>query len=65
MGESVKYEDIKRRARKGIPDSVRGSAWPILANSTEFIPSQFTKSFLGKQAWMKTLLNVQLPKKTL
>jgi len=22
---------LKRRARKGIPDSVRGSAWPSLA----------------------------------
>lgn len=64
-GEKIKYEDIKRRARKGIPDSIRGSAWPILANSNEFIPTQYTKTFQGKQAWMKTLLNKPLPKKTL
>lgn len=33
LGEKVSRSDLKRRARKGIPDSVRGSAWPILVQS--------------------------------
>ena len=48
---------IKRRARKGIPDSVRSSAWPALVNAESLIPDGFGKGYLGKQAWMKSLLN--------
>ena len=57
LGEKVKETDLKRRARKGIPDSVRSSALPTLAVAHEAIPSNYTKTFLGKQAWMKSLLN--------
>lgn len=64
-GQKVSESDLKRRARKGIPDSVRGVVWPILALSDQQIPHQFTKTFLGKQAWMKNLLNEKLGKKTL
>ena len=65
LGQKVSEKDLKRRARKGIPDSVRGLAWPMLAQADQQIPHQFTKSFLGKQAWMKNLLNEKLTKKTL
>jgi hypothetical protein len=65
MGEKVSQKDFKRRARKGIPDSIRCLAWPILAQSDLQIPHQFTKTFLGKQAWMKNLLNERLTKKTM
>lgn len=60
MGQKVSESDLKRRARKGIPDSVRGSAWPILAQSDKQIPAQFQKNLLGKQAWMKSLLNQRM-----
>jgi hypothetical protein len=56
---------MKRRARKGIPDSVRGSAWPILVQSDKQIPEKYQKNLLGKQAWMKSLLNQRMTKKTL
>lgn len=57
LGEKVSEKDVKRRARKGIPDGVRGSAWPTLCQSSQCIPSQYSKNFVGKQSWMKTLLN--------
>jgi hypothetical protein len=60
MGTKVSDSDLKRRARKGIPDSVRGSAWPILAESQKHIPEQYQKNLLGKQAWMKSLLNQKM-----
>jgi hypothetical protein len=65
LNEKVSEKDLKRRARKGIPDSVRGTAWPTLLSSTDVIPEKYSKTFLGKQAWMKTLLNQSLAKKTL
>lgn len=30
---SLSHSKLKERARKGIPDSIRGSAWPILSGS--------------------------------
>lgn len=56
---------MKRRARKGIPDSMRGSAWPVLANSDSFMPEGLGTNSLGRQAWMKGLLNQKLTKKCL
>lgn len=32
-GEKVSWDLLKSRGRKGIPDTVRGKAWPILAKS--------------------------------
>ena len=32
------YRKLKSRARKGIPDSIRGVAWPILAGSDHTVP---------------------------
>ena len=31
---------LKSRARKGIPDSIRGIAWPILAGIDQIVPEQ-------------------------
>lgn len=56
---------LKRRARKGIPDSIRGSAWPSVAQSEKIIPAGHGINALGKQAWMKSLLNQKLTKKCL
>lgn len=33
MGDKVSEDLLKSRARKGIPDSLRGTAWPILAKA--------------------------------
>jgi hypothetical protein len=65
LGERVAQRVIKRRARKGIPDAVRGSAWPTLARSTDAIPAEYPKTFQGKQNWMKSMLNKQLTRKQL
>jgi hypothetical protein len=32
-GEKVSEDLLKSRARKGIPDSMRGTAWPILSKA--------------------------------
>lgn len=32
---------LKKRARKGIPTTVRGEAWPILAEANSYIPKEF------------------------
>ena len=32
------HSKLKSRSRKGIPDSIRGIAWPILAGSDNIIP---------------------------
>jgi len=32
-GEKVSQDLLKSRGRKGIPDAIRGTAWPILAKS--------------------------------
>ena len=67
MQQKLKNDEkaLKRRVRKGIPDSVRGSAWPSLAQSDQFIPNSHGVNALGKQAWMKSLLNQKLTKKCL
>ena len=36
--EGKTHSKLKKRARKGIPDSVRGVAWPILADTDNIIP---------------------------
>lgn len=41
LSEKISESDLKRRARKGIPDGVRGSAWPTLAYSNEAIPENY------------------------
>jgi hypothetical protein len=41
MGDKVSEDLLKSRARKGIPDSLRGTAWPILAKAAEQIPPEF------------------------
>lgn len=55
--QKVSERALKRRTRKGIPDSMRGIAWPALANCEKNIPDGYGKGYLGKQAWMKNLLN--------
>lgn len=65
LGQTVKEKDLKRRARKGIPDACRGSAWPTLAYSTDSIPAEYSKNFKGKQEWMKKLLDKRLSRKNL
>ena len=47
-------DKVKTRARKGIPESVRGIAWPILVKADDNLPAEFAEG--GKQEWMKTLL---------
>ena len=45
---------LKKRVRKGIPDSMRGLAWPILSKSDDVIPTEFYDG--GSQVWMRSLL---------
>jgi len=40
-GDKVSWDKLKSRGRKGIPDCVRGTAWPILAKSKLQIPKEF------------------------
>jgi hypothetical protein len=63
--QKVDIETLKRRARKGIPDSIRGSAWPILTQSDRVIPSNYGWGTAAKQEWMKIFLNQGLTKKEL
>jgi hypothetical protein len=37
-GKSPSKRILKRRARKGIPDSMRGSVWPTLADASRQTP---------------------------
>ena len=39
--EGKTHSKLKSRARKGIPDSVRGIAWPILADTDNIIPHEY------------------------
>ena len=32
---------LKSRTRKGIPDSIRGVAWPILAGADQIVPAEY------------------------
>ena len=34
-------DKIKKRGRKGIPDSMRGIAWPIITKSSKIIPTDY------------------------
>ena len=57
-GQKIDHAKLKSRARKGIPDSMRGLAWPILSKSDEVIPTEHYDG--GKQQWMRTLLSRKL-----
>lgn len=46
---------LKTRTRKGIPDSIRGIAWPILAGIDQIVPEEYKQG--GKQEWMRDLLH--------
>ena len=54
---------LKSRARKGIPDSIRGIAWPILAGADTIIREEHKQG--GKQEWMRDLLHMTLPREQL
>ena len=56
-GKTVSSRVLKRRARKGIPDSMRGSVWPILAEGQKQIPKEFDGVVSD---WIKYLLEQQL-----
>lgn len=48
------HSKLKSRTRKGIPESIRGIAWPILAGIDHILPPDYKES--GKQEWMRDLL---------
>lgn len=52
------HNKLKTRARKGIPDSIRGVAWPILAGTENVVPEEYVEG--GKQEWMRDLLHQSL-----
>ena len=54
---------LKSRTRKGIPDSIRGVAWPILAGADQIVPEDYGEG--GKQDWMKDLLRRKLDRSQL
>ena len=58
------HSKLKTRARKGIPDSIRGIAWPILAGVDNVIPAEYEAGG-GKQEWLRDLLQQKLDHKTL
>ena len=62
-GTAVDPVLLKRRVRKGIPDSMRGLAWPILSKSEDVIPAEFEAS--GNAAWMRSLLCRKLERQDL
>ena len=37
------HKKLKTRARKGIPEAIRGIAWPILAGSDHIIPIEYVE----------------------
>ena len=39
----IDRKKLKSRARKGIPDSMRGLAWPILSQSDDVVPVEHTE----------------------
>jgi len=57
------HSKLKKRSRKGIPDSIRGIAWPILAGIDNVIPSMYKET--GKQEWMRDLLRQKLDRSQL
>jgi hypothetical protein len=58
---SKTHSKLKTRARKGIPDSIRGIAWPILAGADQIIPLDYKEG--GKQEWMRDLLRQKLDRR--
>ena len=40
-GDKIEHKKLKSRARKGIPDSMRGLAWPILSKSDDVVPVEY------------------------
>ena len=56
-----KFSDkkLKERCRKGIPDYLRGRAWPVISNARAMIPRQYA-SDCG--AWVRELLKEPLAK---
>jgi len=58
--EANKLEELlKSRSRKGIPDSMRGAAWPFLAQIDDWkIPEAYGGDV---QFWMSCLLEQPLP----
>ena len=57
---------LKSRARKGIPDSIRGVAWPILAGVEHIIPECYIENGeRSKKEWMKDLLKRKLDRNQL
>ena len=38
------HSKLKTRARKGIPDSIRGISWPILARTDHVIPTEYSET---------------------
>ena len=54
--EGKTHNKLKARTRKGIPDSIRGVAWPILAGSDRLVPQEYQ----SKQEWMRDLLQQEL-----
>ena len=57
-GAKIDRKKLKSRARKGIPDSMRGLAWPILSNSDDVVPVEHYDG--GKQQWVRALLSRKL-----
>ena len=39
--EGKTHSKLKSRARKGIPESIRGIAWPVIADTDNIIPLQY------------------------
>ena len=61
--EGKTHSKLKSRARKGIPDSIRGIAWPTIAGADNVVPALYSEG--GKQEWMRHLLGKQLDRKQL
>lgn len=57
------HSKLKSRTRKGIPESIRGIAWPILAGVDHILPTDYKEG--GKQEWMRDLLRQKLDRKQL
>ena len=53
-GKHVDKSKLKNMARKGIPDSVRSVAWPILSKSDKVKPRETYEG--RRQKWMSSLL---------
>ena len=57
MGKKIDIPKLKSRARKGIPDSMRGIAWPTLSKSEDVLPIEYSQDgSRAKQNWVRGLL---------